>query len=101
MTSSPWIEAFFRCVASIRPTGGLSPGESLQAVSNSRVSLPRAGFPPQVVDSLCTLGPIMDAVLVPSAYHVPRAALPRNRGAAAGGPTGRKACTRRCAPRVL
>lgn len=26
----------------------------------------------QVVDSICTLGPIVDAALVPSAYHVPK-----------------------------
>ena len=38
----------------------------------------RPPTPPQkkkVVDSLCTLGPIVDAALVPSAYHVPRAAI--------------------------
>ncbi|CAN0468994.1 unnamed protein product, partial [Ectocarpus sp. 12 AP-2014] len=31
------------------------------------------GFRLKVVDSICTLGPIVDAALVPSAYHVPKA----------------------------
>ncbi|CAM9706988.1 unnamed protein product, partial [Ectocarpus sp. 8 AP-2014] len=30
------------------------------------------GFRLKVVDSICTLGPIVDAALVPSAYHVPK-----------------------------
>eukprot|EP00752_Nemacystus_decipiens_P015088 g13442.t1 len=46
------------------------------------------GFRLKVVDSICTLGPIVDAALVPSAYRVPKTAVAGSRGhsaAAAGG----------------
>ncbi|CAN0087699.1 unnamed protein product, partial [Scytosiphon promiscuus] len=42
------------------------------------------GFRLRVVDSICTLGPIVDAALVPSAYHVPKTVAL----AAPGGPGG-------------
>lgn len=42
-----------------------------------------------MVDSICTLGPIVDAALVPSAYHVPKTATLAGGGSGGGGNRGR------------
>ncbi|CAN0405325.1 unnamed protein product, partial [Pylaiella littoralis] len=70
-----------------RTDGGLGGGSlALLGPKDGDRTIEAVGFRLRVVDSICTLGPIVDAALVPSAYHVPKtAALTGGRGGGGGG----------------
>eukprot|EP00903_Cladosiphon_okamuranus_P018754 g17257.t1 len=70
--------------------GGRAPPLSTLGSKVSERVIEAVGFRLKVVDSICSLGPIVDAALVPSAYHVPKTRVPGSgrRAAAAGGSSG-------------